>query len=554
VRDLYEGIQPSDLGFGEEFPEYRQDPRNNRPVQVEAIEFVSDCTKRVAAAAVPTGVGKSLIAVSAAKLTGLRTVILTATKGLESQYANTFGKYGLVDIRGRSNYQCGEYGNLDCRGGSSMGCRYCNGNGCEYERARDEAREAQMVVANYAYWLNVNDHAGGIERQGQTREIDGKNPVEMLILDEASVADQWLADYLAVRMYEGEVKHWVDPKEMGDNLDMWKALAEMATEQLKPELVEMSKKLREAGRKVKREEVERLHTAERLLQKFERIAGIKDDWVLELREGTRWGRMWAFDVIWPGRYAEQYLFCGVPKIVMMSATLRPKTVSLLGVKSSDCTFKEWARVFPSNRHPIYSVPAMRNGKEVRVDRRTSDQDMQAWVERIDEIIDGRLDRKGIIQTISYDRQQYLMNNSRHSGIMMGNTNDPESETAAEVAELFRKSPPPQILVSPSFAMGWDFPGSECEYIIICKVPFKPGYSKVMKAREERDSSYGAYLAMQEMVQSAGRGMRSDVDRCEVMVVDGHLTWFLYQNKRLAPSWFVEAVRRVNKVPVAPERL
>jgi Rad3-related DNA helicase len=158
--------KPSDLGFGDEFPEYRTDPMSGREVQLEVIEFGSACESRFAAISAPTGIGKTLAAVSMAKVTGMRTVILTATKALQNQYLSLFGKYGMVEIKGRSNYQCGDYAHLDCRGGAAMGCRYCRGNGCGYERAKKKAVESQLVVANYAYWMTVNYQANGLERSG----------------------------------------------------------------------------------------------------------------------------------------------------------------------------------------------------------------------------------------------------------------------------------------------------------------------------------------------------------------------------------------------------
>ena len=200
----------------------------------------------------------------------------------------------------------------------------------------------------------------------------------------------------------------------------------------------------------------------------------------------------------------------------MSATLRPKTLGLLGIGKDVSEFREWDRVFPSNRHPIYSIPARGNdGKEIRIDRRTKDDDLLSWVEWIDRIIDGRLDRKGLIHTVSYARQQFLLDNSRHSGIMLGNTGEPDSETTVEVANRFRETVAPAILVSPSFGTGWDFPGSELEFIIISKIPFKPNNGKVAKAREQRDPQYSSYEAMQELIQGCGRGMRFDLDRCEI---------------------------------------
>lgn len=555
MLDILTDCTPSDFGLDAAiFPEFRRDPNTGREVQLEAIEFAAYCQRRVAAASIPTGVGKSLIAWVVAKLTGMRTAILTGTKGLMDQYGRDFRAHGLVDIRGRSNYQCADLAHLDCRGGATMGCRYIRGGGCEYERAKHKAVNADVVSTNYSYWMTVNDKAMGLERTGESAEINGDNPVELLVLDEGDIAPDLLADYLSVRIYENEIRRWVEPKQMKDDRGDWQALAVMAMADITDQLKDERAKLSMMGHTATKQHVDRFHVLERLLDKFTRISTIADDWVIERRDGTRYGRMWAMDVVWAGRYAERYLFCNVPRVLIMSATLRPKTLALLGVSKDQFEFREWPRVFPANRHPIYSIPATNNGKEVRVDRRTSDAEMGMWVAHLDRIIDGRLDRKGLIQSVSYDRQKFLMDHSRHADLMLGNTADPESETAAEAAEEFRQSDAPKILVSPSFARGWDFPASQVEYIIICKVPFKPNQGKVMKAREQNDPSYGSYLAMQEMVQASGRGMRSETDRCEVFITDGHLSWFLYRNKSLAPQWFYDAVRKVRDIPKPPPRL
>ena len=552
-----EGYTPSDLDL-DGYASFRTDALG-REVQLEVVEFAAYCEKRVAACMAPTGIGKSLVALALAKLTGMRTCILTSTKGLQEQYVRDSERYGLVDIRGRSNYECGDYSGegLDCRDGAVLGCRYANGNGCGYERSRAVAKEAGIVSANYAYWMTSNDKGVGIERTGKAVELAGENPFELLILDEGHLAPDLLADYLSVKFYEGDIKAWCDPKLMGDGIEQWQNLIKNVgvVEALKEEMKSAALGLAVLGRKAKREDVGKLRKLESLLQKFERVAGMKEDWVCEKREGTRYGRVWGFDVIWPGRYAEQYLFCNVPKVVVMSATLRPKTLGLLGVKTSDFEFREWPRIFPANRHPLYNFPAKdEEGKEIRMKYGMPAHQLSAWVEHIDSIIDLRLDRKGLIQTVSYDRQKYLMEHSRHAGLMIGNTSDPESETALQVAESFRDSPAPKILVSPSFATGWDFPGDQCEFTIVCKLPFKPGHGKVAKAREERDPQYGFYLTMVDLVQSAGRGMRSAEDRCEVFVTDGMLNWFLFQNKNLAPDWFVKGMRKVVEMPKPAPKL
>jgi Rad3-related DNA helicase len=69
----------------------------------------------------------------------------------------------------------------------------------------------------------------------------------------------------------------------------------------------------------------------------------------------------------------------------------------------------------------------------------------------------------------------------------------------------------------------------------------------MQARLEISPQYTAYLAMQQLVQAAGRGSRFEQDRCEVFVVDDCITFFMRQHKSLAPRWF-----KVNQVSYVPE--
>jgi len=545
AMSILEGYTPKDLGL-DGYESYRCDPVTGQQVQLEVVEFAAYTEKRVAACSVPTGVGKSLIALSLTKLTGARTVVLTATKGLQDQYVHDAARYGLVDMRGKDNYACADFSNLSCRDGSQVGCRYVN-RGCTYECARGKARHSDLVCTNYSYWLSANDRAKGIEGED--------NPVEMLILDEGHQAPDVLSDYLSVRVYESELKRWHGYKDLGEEIKNWREWIEEshAALELEDEINEIEHIVKKLARK---HDLEKLYTLKKTYDKLGKIVEMRDeDTVIEKREGGRYGRTWDFDVVWPGRYAEQYLFCGVSKVVVMSATLRPKTMALLGVGKDEYEFREWQRIFPGNRHPIYSIPAKnQDGRDIRIDRRSNGSDLIRWVDHIDRIIDGRLDRKGIIQTVSYERQRFLLDHSKHRDLFLGNTADPDSETATGVAAEFRRSRPPAILCSPSFSTGWDFPKQECEYVVICKVPFKGNGSKVQKVREERDPQYGAYQAMLEMVQGSGRGMRSADDQCEVFIVDGHVNWFVFQNKNLAPGWFVRGMRKVVDIPEPPVRL
>ena len=86
-------MTPHDLGFPETFASFR-------PAQEECFEHCLTSEKRFTAIGAPPGVGKSGIAYGLGKLFGGKTVILTATLGLQDQYKREFGDR-VVDMRGR---------------------------------------------------------------------------------------------------------------------------------------------------------------------------------------------------------------------------------------------------------------------------------------------------------------------------------------------------------------------------------------------------------------------------------------------------------------------
>lgn len=527
-------FSPAELGLPERFEQFR-------PCQIEAAETVLNSEKRFVGLALPTGSGKSLAALAMARASGLRTVILTATKGLQQQYLETAPGL-VVDIRGKANYQCRDQKNLSCRFGPYEGCRCAGGRGCTYETARDIAREAPNPVANYAYWIRAAQAARMQEfSRAQTgiEPPDGSLPVEMLILDEAHAAVEQLSQALRVSLRESWlVTLGLKTYPRDDNFSRWVNWAEKAGVVAGIGLKQAISELKERPSKQRRDVVYEL---EELAEALGRISRMREDqWVLEMRQGTQWGRVWGFDCVWPGQWAESNLFCGVEKVVLMSATLRPNVFSMLGVGKEDVEFREWPRVFPAQNTPIYHLPT------VRLNHKTSDEDLDYWVRRIDEVISSRISRKGLIHTVSYARQQYLCAHSQFGREMVANTSDPESETAVQIVQRFKQMPAPAILVSPTFATGWDFPGEEVEWIIVAKLPYPDSRSKVMKARTEKSPLYPHHLCMQSLVQSCGRATRSATDRTEVFIVDDSIGWFMKQHRGLAPRWF--EVARIGEIP------
>jgi hypothetical protein len=82
----------------------------------------------------------------------------------------------------------------------------------------------------------------------------------------------------------------------------------------------------------------------------------------------------------------------------------------------------------------------------------------------------------------------------------------------------------------------------CDYIIIGKLPYPDTTDLVLKARQADDDTWSSYLAMDTLINEAGRGTRSSTDKTEIFVIDNSITWFWKLYKSFAPVWFQQRYR------------
>lgn len=536
---------PVEIGLPAKFTRWR-------PKQDHAIVSAAESEKRFTVLCMPTGSGKSLTYMALGKLTGMRMLVLTSTKGLQNQLVGDFAE---ADVRGMANYPCQylvEKDNLarmlpmfnpdenrhdvptcdigPCLGG--MECRYKDEGRCDYYRAVGVAGASQIVTTNYAYWFATNQRSD---------EGKGLGKFDMLVLDEAHDAPEQLGNYLGVEITMNQVENLLKrdwPREH-DDWEEWKKWAKDMAQTARTMAANLERVVK--GGYAKRKELKEYKELKRIVMNLSRVADSKGEWVTHMaRVGRNRYLTLHLDPVWPGEYAEKHLFCGVPRVVMTSATIRPKTLQLLGVSDSkDVFFTEYASTFPVNRRPVMWVPT------IRVDKRTSSAEMRLWVSKIDQIIDKRLDRKGIIHTVSYARVDFIKQWSRHRNIMFTH----ETATTRDVVADFKRASAPAVLVSPSMATGWDFPYDECRYQIIGKVPFPDSRDKIIQARTKIDPEYSYYITMQSLVQATGRGMRAEDDVCETFVIDDHVSWFIGKwGSKLAPAWFKQSYRKSQWAP------
>lgn len=487
-------LSPKDLGLPEKFESWR-------PGQDAAFGWLLQSARRFSAVAIGTGVGKSALGVAYRQAMGLRAVYVVSTLGLGDQVGRDFP--AAADVRGMRNYECLDDGGT-CEDAPCLDGGFCSLRemGCLYFDAIRKASRAPLVVTNYAWWMHSKD------------KYPNLGPRELLILDEAHAAPEELARHCRVELREDE---WHLPA--GADRMTAAQWAFWAIEQ--KDEVERQKSFA-----VSRGSRHRLRVVG---DKLKRLAQAGDHWLVQ-READGG---FLFEPLWPHGQAEEILFRGVPKVVFLSATMRRETLKHLGLEAGQYDFFEGDSPLPLTRRPIYHVPT------ARLSQSTPDEVWSLWVARIDQIIDVRRDRKGIVHVHSYDLAKYLRAHSRHRAALIV----PKSETSRAEIERFRAARPPAVLVSPAVRTGWDFAGCQAEYQIVGKMPWAVP-TPIIRARDEAAPGYSQGLAVADLVQACGRCMRAVDDACETFILDSHIEWLVRKFRHLFPRWWHQAFRTV----------
>ena len=522
---------PTKLDLPSKFKEWR-------PGQEEAIQAFLSRSEVNNVIVQPPGSGKSLSYMAAAWMTGRSTVVLTSTKALQDQLTHDFGETKTLDIRGQSSFKCDidpkhtvdmapcRTGDYDCE--FLKEGEYGEPPSCEYFRRLYDAKRKQIIVTNYYWWFSYIKYL-----KGTVWDI---GQFDAIVLDEAHNALDSLYSFLQIRLEvaRAETVTREEAPQVKAGEEEWSSWAARVLPKVTDALARARERLK--GGEFTPESYDKARNLYRLQQEINAISQIHGEWAIhEVGDRIHLDPTHLDD-----ETTHNYLFGDIKYRYLTSATIRPHTIKMLGIK--DYAFLEGDSVFPVERRPVTHI------KTLKVDYKTPVPRMvDTWVKTIDDILKHRRDRKGIIHTVSYDRAKLLAQHSEYKDFMYLN----KSWNLTEIVQAFKETHVPAILVSPAVTQGYDFPYEECQYQIIGKVPFPHAKDPAMVARAEDDPLLPHYMAMQKMVQMSGRGMRAEDDFCEVFIVDDHIEWFLKRHRALAPEWWHESITLGRQVPPRP---
>ena len=170
-------------------------------------------------------------------------------------------------------------------------------------------------------------------------------------------------------------------------------------------------------------------------------------------------------------------------------------------------------------------------------RKNFDTTTPKVVEKVDEILDQHPDERGIIHCFSSVYRSAIMKGSQRKERLM--THDSFNRT--EVLKNFTSSSTEgnKVLVSVNMGEGVDLKDDLARFQIIVKAPFLPIGDPWIALHKERSDRWYKAQTIIELMQMAGRIVRSKEDYGVTYIVDRNAWNLLEQNRKLLPSWFVQ---------------
>ena len=507
-----------------------------RPSQRQALQKFVDTTnkgRKYTILELPTGIGKSGVAVDLGRWAqGDGAYLLTIQKMLQKQYLDEFSD--LVEIKGGSNYRCGNYP-VSCDEGAKIAKALGEGPCkcvCPYKEAKEIFLSTPFGLTNFSYFLTVMTYQKGLFPHRK-----------LLIVDEAHNTEAALINHSNIEVTFGRLKELgidfpkpaLGPKELG-RAKKW--LADTVFPACSVARTGINIALSKARAQVNNErEVMDLLKQEASLDQFERklemfAASSSNMWFIGQSEKLE------IKPLQGDLFSEELLFSKADHIVFLSATiLDPRTfVRNLGIQPKECGYLGLPSEFPKENRRIIFTPAG------SMSYKNYDTTLPKLLKKIDRILTKHEGEKGIIHCQSFKTMKHIMDyfrSSPHAWRLLSHDSNSRSKNGAIEAHMTRDEP--TVLLSPSMTEGLDLRDDLSRFQIVAKVPYASLADPYVKTRMELDPDWYQLQTALTLVQALGRSVRSSDDHAISYIIDGDFARFMSQAQSILPDWWLDSI-------------
>lgn len=508
----------------------------------------------------PTGVGKSAIAVTVARYLSAHedkldvdfepgAYILTTQKTLSKQYEDDFANDPLgkvVELKSSSNYVCSYQEQQTCGesrrvllvlGKNAEGTdwkKHCTTQ-CAYLEAKRSFNESLLGVTNYSYFL------------AERAYVKKLKPRQLLVMDEAHSVDAEICKFVEIELSSKFAEKLEVPFVKGNDVTKIMSWASgKYRKAVKKRIAFVKEKLNDfaEGKAVGDELFKQLLKENDLLDKHicklnRMISGYsQDDWIVDkekrISKSGKTHYVIKFKPVEATRWAKDCLLDHGRRRLYMSATILSKDMfcRALGLDSSLVGYIELSSDFPAENRPVYYIPV---GK---MSLKESSKTLPLLADAVRQILSQYPDKKGIVHTSSFAVSKYIEENVLSDRLLCHDATNRES-----MLEKHLSSVEPTVLVSPSMCEGVSLDGDLSRFQIVAKLPFPSLADKTTRKKMEKDPKYYDFVTTRSFVQALGRSVRSKEDHAVTYVLDECFGFFSRKNSDLIPEYIKEAIKR-----------
>lgn len=540
-----------------------------RPGQREIIESIVNCINtglKFVIAELPTGSGKSPIAVTLANLAGSLdngggAYYITTTKILQDQIESDFDD-SVVTLKGRSNYPCIAYDTFKDQIAKRIGltlCQQdaktnpnCNEGYCKKRLGSSLCRTCvpspnqqaenplpQHLLYSHCpyyekYYRAVNSNIASMNFDNFILHLNyGKNFTKrrILIIDESHNVEEKLLNFLETTISSQHLSNRIPQIEDPMELISW-LRKHGAIEILQEKLLTA----RESN------DLKEIQNYENLLMRYanfmREVYENPDDWILEYESADGEDVIHAKPIFIKSA-ARKLLFDHADIVVFLSATILNANIfaNNLGIKKEEFSAFRIGSNFPVKNRPIILDYAGKfTGGMAK---------QKEWIKpltrKVEEIARRFPNERGIIHTHSFGIQKGILENVA-GDVRKRLLEQHGYKTKTEMLERHANTPG-SIIIAPAMHEGIDLKDDLSRFQILCKVPYANYFeNKQLAARMQLDKDYYEYITIMKIIQSVGRSVRSAEDWAYTFIIDQQFD-NIYKNNKSFPLWFKEAVTR-----------
>jgi Rad3-related DNA helicase len=492
----------------------------------------------------PTGSGKSYYAIMFFNWyknfinTNAKFDIITNSKILQKQYSDEFNF--INDLRGQSNYKCIRH-NTDCRTGKELNraTKHMGCDSCPYDIDKNKWIVGDISLTNFHLYNSFAFYV--------PETIESRSP-NVLIVDEAHDFESVFCDFISVKLSPRILKNYglenSDIELYSNKISKIKTIGSFINfidKNFLPYIIELKQQFRDnlvdiSDNKIKKIYIDYIDYIEAAEEKFTNFINDFEkneyNWTLDIIKNKLNEYELIAQPIWGNVYLDNMVWSKYDHVIFMSGSILDKNMfSFLNGFNEDLTdYYEFDSTFPVKNRPLYYYSA---GKMTYNER---EKTFQKQLSVLNKILRKYNDKRGIIHTTNYEIAKWVNESIDDKRLMFH-----ESDNREEQLNKMKKKKN-GVIVSPSMTSGISFDDEFGRFQVILKVPYPNISSNKVKARQESNKNWYSWRTVCDIVQAYGRTTRSITDYSDSYILDSSFGDLLKFNKRLFPSYFIEAIR------------